>query len=121
PPVLLMPPGLAPFYGGMVRRKNVLATMMQSYASIAVVGLYWVAIGYGLAFGPSMIIAPDWLAGALGESAKGGGIVGWDSKLFFLQGVGPQDYLAGYNIPVYTHVMFQGMFAIITPALISGA
>src|SRR5699024_4723802 len=51
--VLLMTPGLALFYGGMVRKKNVLATMMQSYASMAVVGLYWVAVGYGLAFGPS--------------------------------------------------------------------
>lgn len=112
--VLLMTPGLALFYGGMVRRKNVLATMMQSYASMAVVGLYWVAVGYGLAFGPSMI-----KVNALG--VEDGGIVGWDWKLFFLQGVGPQDYLAGYNIPVYTHVMFQGMFAIITPALISGA
>jgi ammonium transporter, Amt family len=112
--VLLMTPGLALFYGGMVRRKNVLATMMQSYAAMAVVGLYWVAVGYGLAFGPSQI-----KISALG--VEDGGIVGWDWKLFFLQGVGPQDYLPGYNIPVYTHVMFQGMFAIITPALISGA
>jgi ammonium transporter len=112
--VLLMTPGLALFYGGMVRKKNVLATMMQSYASMAVVGLYWVAIGYGLAFGPSQI-----KINALG--VEDGGIVGWDWKLFFLQGVDPNVYLAGYNIPVYTHVMFQGMFAIITPALIAGA
>src|SRR5262249_6090450 len=76
--VLLMTPGLGLFYGGMVRKKNVLATIMQSYAAMAVVGLYWIAIGYGLAFGPSMIIAPDWLSGLLGDSAKGGGIVGWD-------------------------------------------
>ena len=112
--VMLMTPGLALFYGGMARKKNVLATMMQSYASLAVVGLYWVAVGYGLAFGPSQI-----KISALG--VEDGGIIGWDWKLFFLQGVEPTAYLPGYNIPVLTHVMFQGMFAIITPALISGA
>jgi ammonium transporter, Amt family len=112
--VLLMTPGLALFYGGMVRRKNVLATMMQSYAAMAVVGLYWVAVGYGLAFGESQI-----KISALG--VEDGGIIGWSNKLFFLKGVEPQDYLPGYKIPVLTHVMFQGMFAIITPALISGA
>jgi ammonium transporter len=112
--VLLMTPGLALFYGGMVRRKNVLATMMQSYASMAVVGLYWVAVGYGLAFGPSQI-----KVSMLG--VEDGGIIGWDWRFFFLQGVTPSDYLPAYNIPVLTHVMFQGMFAIITPALISGA
>lgn len=112
--VLLMTPGLALFYGGMVRRKNVLATMMQSYASMAIIGLYWVAVGYGLAFGPSQIKV-NWFG------VEDGGLVGWDSKLFFLQGVEPSAYLPGYNIPVYSHVMFQGMFAIITPALISGA
>src|SRR5262245_60593589 len=51
--VLFMVPGLALFYGGMVRRKNVLATMMQSMAALAVVGVYWIAIGYCLAFGQS--------------------------------------------------------------------
>ena len=112
--VLLMTPGLALFYGGMVRKKNVLATMMHSYAAMAVVGLYWVAIGYGLAFGPSMI-----KVNALG--VEDGGIVGWSWKLFFLQDVAANEYLPAYNIPVLSHVMFQGMFAIITPALISGA
>ncbi len=112
--VLLMTPGLALFYGGMVRRKNVLATMMQSYAAMAAVGLYWVAIGYGLAFGPSQIKVDMF-------GVEDGGIVGWSWKLFFLQGVNANEYLPGYNIPVLSHVMFQGMFAIITPALISGA
>jgi ammonium transporter len=112
--VLLMTPGLGLFYGGMVRKKNVLATIMQSYAAMAVVGLYWVAFGYGLAFGPSMIKV-DMLG------VTDGGIVGWDWKLFFLQGVNANDYLPAYNIPVLSHVMFQGMFAIITPALISGS
>ncbi|MBN9119259.1 MAG: ammonium transporter [Planctomycetes bacterium] len=119
--VLFMVPGLALFYGGMVRRKNVLATMMQSMAALAVVGVYWIAIGYALAFGPSIIKAPDFLAGLLGESAKGGGLIGWSSDLFFLRNVEATTYLGGYDIPVYLHVMFQGMFAIITPALISGA
>ena len=112
--VLLMTPGLALFYGGMVRRKNVLATMMQSYAAMAAVGLYWVAFGYGLAFGPSQIKIDLF-------GVEDGGIIGWSSKLFFLQGVNANETLPGYNIPVLSHVMFQGMFAIITPALISGA
>ncbi len=113
--VLLMVPGLALFYAGMVRRKNVLATMMQSFAALAVVGVYWIAVGYSLAFGPSVLKVPDmW-------GVSGGGFVGWSWKLFFLQGIGAGDSLPGYNITVYAHVMFQGMFAIITPALISGA
>ena len=107
--VLLMVPGLALFYGGMVRKKNVLATMMQSMAALSIVGLYWVIVGYSLAFGPSIIKIGD------------GGIVGWSSDLFFLKGIEASTLLPGYNIPVYVHVMFQGMFAIITPALISGA
>ena len=104
--VMLMVPGLALFYGGMVRKKNVLATMMQSMVALSVVGLYWVAIGYSLAFGPSV-----------GDY----GIIGWSPKLVFLNGVKTDDYLPAYNVTVYAHVMFQGMFAIITPALISGA
>gem|GEM_PF-29565 len=112
--VMLMIPGLALFYGGMVRRKNVLATMMQSYAALAVVGIFWVMFGYGLAFGPSQI-----KLSILGVTD--GGIIGWDWKFFFMKGVNTSDILPGYNIPVYLHCMFQGMFAIITPALISGA
>ena len=110
--VMLMIPGLALFYGGMVRRKNILATMMQSMACLSIVGLFWVAFGYGLAFGPS-VLHPF--------GAAAGGVIGWSWDLFFLQGVSQNDALPGYHIPVYVHVMFQGMFAIITPALISGA
>ncbi|MSR49851.1 MAG: ammonium transporter [Gemmataceae bacterium] len=108
--VMLMVPGLALFYGGMVQRKNVLATMMESMASLSVVGVFWIVCGYGLAFGPSVI---QW--------GDAGGLIGWDSKFFFLQGVKTDEVLPATSTPVYTHVLFQGMFAIITPALISGA
>jgi ammonium transporter len=97
----------------MVRRKNVLATMMHSMAALAVVGIFWVAVGYGLAFGPSKISLPFLF--------DGGGVIGWHPDLFFLRGINPDRMLAGNKITVYAHVMFQGMFAIITPALISGA
>jgi ammonium transporter len=112
--VLFMIPGLALFYGGMVRKKNVLATMMQSMAALAVVGTFWVAFGYGLAFGPSQFKLSMF-------GVENGGIIGWSWDLFFLKGIGTNDLLPAYGIPVYVHVMFQGMFAIITPALISGA
>jgi ammonium transporter len=102
--VMFMVPGLALFYGGMVRRKNILATMMQSMVALSVVGVYWIAVGYSLAFGESH-----------------GGWIGWSDKLVFLKGIEPGETLANTNIPIYLHVMFQGMFAIITPALISGA
>lgn len=102
--VMLMVPGLALFYGGMVRRKNILATMMQSMVALALVGVFWIAVGYSLAFGQSR-----------------GGWIGWSDDLLFLKGINPADTLPNTNIPIYLHVMFQGMFAIITPALISGA
>lgn len=107
--VMLMVPGLALFYGGMVRRKNILATMMQTMVCLAVVGVYWVAIGYSLAFGAPLI------------KIGSGSILGFSSKLVFLQGVEPFEALPGTSIPIYLHMLFQGMFAIITPALISGA
>ncbi len=112
--VMLMLPGLALFYGGMVRRKNVLATMMHSMGALAVVGLYWVVVGYALAFGPSLI-----KVNLLG--VEDGGLIGWSPDLVFLKGVATDAYLPNGTIPVYVHMMFQGMFAIITPALISGA
>jgi ammonium transporter, Amt family len=107
--VMLMVPGLALFYCGMVRRKNVLATMMHSMAALAVVGVYWVAIGYALAFGD------PWL------KIDGKGILGFSEGLVFLKDVEPGTLVPALNIPVYLHMLFQGMFAIITPALISGA
>src|SRR5438128_745516 len=99
--VMLMVPGLALFYGGMVRRKNILATMMQSMVALSVVGVYWIAVGYSLAFGPPII------------SVEGHSLLGWSNKLFFLSGVEPNELLPGSTIPIYAHVMFQGMFAII--------
>jgi ammonium transporter len=107
--VLLMVPGLALFYGGMVRRKNILATMMHSMVALAIVGVYWIAVGYSLAFGDSL----------LGDGTSS--FLGWSSGLVFLNGVAPTTLLPNSNIPVFLHVLFQGMFAIITPALISGA
>jgi ammonium transporter, Amt family len=108
--VLFMVPGLALFYGGMVRRKNVLGTMMQSMVALAVVGVYWIVIGYALAFGDPWLKLPN-----------GSSLLGFNAELLFLAGVKPSTLLPNGTIPVYLHMLFQGMFAIITPALISGA
>lgn len=102
--VLMMTgPGLALFYGGLVRKKNVLATMMQSFAMMALISILWAVCGYSLAFGP-------------GTSVFGG------FHNLLLRGVGLQpdlDYSA--TIPAQTFMVYQLMFAIITPALITGA
>ncbi|MEI7685940.1 MAG: hypothetical protein WCL32_13010 [Planctomycetota bacterium] len=107
--VMLMVPGLALFYGGMVRRKNVLATMMQSMICLSVVGVFWIGIGYSLAFGDPWI------------KIGGLSVLGWSPELVFLRGVRPDTIVPNLTIPVYLHMAYQGMFAIITPALISGA
>lgn len=102
--VLLMTPALALFYGGMVRRKNVLSTYMLSFAMIALISVQWAAFGYSLAFG-----------------ADKGGIIGSLSWIG-LRGVGQEpnvDYAA--TIPALAFMIFQMMFAVITPALITGA
>lgn len=102
--VMLMTPGLGLFYGGMVRRKNVLATILQSFVMVGIVGVQWVLFGYSLAFGPDkwhIIGGLDWIG---------------------LRGVGQTpnpDYCA--TIPHQAFMIFQAMFAIITPALITGA
>ncbi len=100
--VLLMVPGLAMFYGGLVRTKNVLGTMMHSFVSIAIIGVLWVVCGYALAFGKNVL----------------GGFLGWNSDYFLLKGI---DDTITNGVPEYVLAMFQGKFAIITPALISGA
>jgi Amt family ammonium transporter len=102
--VLLMTPGLALFYGGMVRTKNSLGTIMQSMIMIALITVQWVLFGYTLAFGPDQ-----------------GGLIGSLAWLG-LNGVGldPNPDYAG-TIPHQVFMIYQGMFAIITPALITGA
>ncbi|MGP0629333.1 ammonium transporter [Nitrospina sp. 32_T5] len=98
--VMLMLPGLALFYGGMVRRKNVLSTIMHSFIPLGVITIQWVLVGYSLSFGSDI-----------------GGFVGGFDKVF-LNGT-EVDTLSG-TIPEYLFSMFQLMFAIITVALISG-
>ncbi|MDH5400783.1 MAG: ammonia channel protein, partial [Cyclobacteriaceae bacterium] len=101
--VLLMVPGLAMFYGGLVRSKNVLGTMMHSFVAMGIMTLLWVILGYSMSFGPSVL----------------GGWFGWNSDYFFLSGI--DDKIMDAGIPEYVFSMFQGKFAIITPALIAGA
>ena len=102
--VMFMTPGLALFYGGMVRAKNVLGTLMQSMFALGLVSILWVLIGYTLAFGPD----------------KGGLIGGLDFLGFSGVGQEPNAELAA-TIPHVAFATFQMMFAIITPALITGA
>jgi len=102
--VLMMTgPGLALFYGGLVRKKNVLSTMMQSFALMALISVLWALVGFSLAFAP-------------GNAFLGG------LQHVFLNGVGgqPDPAYAG-TIPFQSFMVYQLMFAIITPALISGA
>ncbi|QRN93177.1 ammonium transporter [Archangium violaceum] len=98
--VMLMVPGLALFYGGMVQGKNVLSTLMHSFGALAVVTVVWALWGYSLAFGESQ-----------------GGLIGGATHLF-MKGVGQE---AKGTLPHILFFLFQGTFAAITPALISGA
>ncbi|MCJ8164271.1 ammonium transporter [Pontibacter sp. E15-1] len=103
--VLLMTPGLAFFYGGMVRKKHVLSTMLQSFICMAIVTVIWVVFGFSLAFGESI-----------------GGIVGDPRTFFMMKGViEGAPWPAAPTIPLLLFAMFQLKFAIITPALITGA
>ncbi len=101
--VMLMTPGLAFFYGGMVRRKNILSVLMQCFVALCLLSLQWILFGYSLSFAP-------------GSGFWGG--LSW----FGLNGVGTAPY-AGYSatIPHEAFMVFQMMFAVITPALIIGA
>jgi Amt family ammonium transporter len=104
---MLMTPGLAFFYGGLVRRKNALNTMMMSFVAMGLVGVSWAAIGYSLAFSHG----PEALDGLIGGLSYLG-----------LRGVGAEpnpDYVA--TVPQSAFMLYQCMFAVITPALISGA
>jgi Amt family ammonium transporter len=104
--VLLMTPGLAFFYGGLVRKKNIVSTIMYSFVSIGLVGIVWVLWGYSLAFG---------------HDVGGWNLIG-DLQWFGLNGVSA-DEAGPYSdtIPHQAFMIFQAMFAIITPALITGA
>ncbi|MFA6400616.1 MAG: ammonium transporter [Salinivirgaceae bacterium] len=101
--VLLMVPGLAMFYGGLVRSKNVLGTMMHSFVAMGIMSVLWVTVSYSMAFGKSIL----------------GGWFGWNPDYLFLNGIDESIMPAG--VPELVFVMFQGKFAIITPALIAGA
>jgi ammonium transporter, Amt family len=103
--VMLMTPGLAFFYGGMVRRKNALSTIMMSFMTLGLIGVLWVVYGYSLAFGPDV-----------------GGIIG-NLSYVGLNNVGMDPAASGYapGVPHLVFMAFQMMFAIITVALITGA
>jgi Amt family ammonium transporter len=101
--VLLMVPGLALFYGGLVRTKNVLGTMMHSFVAMGIMSILWVCVGYSMSFGPNVL----------------GGWIGWNKDYFMLKGI--DETITSAGVPEYVFTMFQGKFAIITPALIAGA
>jgi Amt family ammonium transporter len=102
--VLMMTPGLAFFYGGMVRKKNILSTLTLSYAFMAMIGVQWVLFGYSLSFGKDI-----------------GGIIGGLNFLGFMNvGAAPNPAYSG-SVPHQLFATFQMMFAVITPALITGA
>ena len=101
--VLMMVPALGFFYGGMVRRKNILSTLNLSFITIGLISIQWVLLGYTIAFGPSI--------GGLFGGLKFLGLIGMAGD--------PSPYAP--NIPDLAFVAFQMMFAVITPALITGA
>src|SRR6201995_5327426 len=104
--VLIMTPGLAFFYGGMVSKKNVLSTMMQSFVCMGVITIIWVIFGFSLAFGDDMM----------------GGFIGNPGTFFMMKGMlGNATWKLAPTIPLVLFAMFQLKFAVITPALITGA
>jgi ammonium transporter, Amt family len=104
--VMVMTPGLAFFYGGMVRVKSALNMLMMSFISLGVVTVLWTLYGFSLAFGPGHGFA--------------GGFTG-GTRWLGMRHIGVAELWPGYGIPVYVFAVFQLMFAVITPALISGA
>lgn len=107
--VMLMTPGLAFFYGGLVGRKNVLAIMMQSFVSMGVTTVLWVLVGYSMCF-----------SGSMGHGDIGGIIGNFGAAM--LKGIDPTTIFTGnHTIPLIVFIAYQMMFAIITPALITGA
>jgi Amt family ammonium transporter len=103
--VLIMTPGLAFFYGGMVRKKNVISTMLQSFICMAIVSVIWVVFGFSLAFGEDI-----------------GGVIGNPSTFMFMNGVlDGKPWSLAPTVPLAVFAFFQLKFAIITPALVTGA
>lgn len=103
--VLLMTPGLAFFYGGMVGKKNVISTMMQSFIATGLISILWLVVGFGLAFGNSI-----------------GGFIGNPTEFLFMKGLnGHAPWSLAPTIPILLFALFQMKFAIITPALVVGA
>jgi ammonium transporter, Amt family len=103
--VLLMTPGLAFFYGGLVGRKNIISTMFQSFLAMIVIAVLWVVVGYGLCFGPTI-----------------NGFIGDPSANLFFQGVdSSSSWVSSPTIPLILFAVYQMMFAIITPALVTGS
>src|SRR5262245_16289425 len=107
--VLLMTPGLSFFYGGMVRTKNVISTMLQSFIALGVISILWIVVGFSLAFGESL-------------GGQGSGLIGNPLTYFMFSRVGSSTHpdLAP-TIPLILFALFQLKFAIITPALITGS
>jgi ammonium transporter, Amt family len=103
--VLLMTPGLGFFYGGMVGKKNVISTMLQSFMAMVIVTVLWAIIGFGLSFGPTI-----------------GGVIGNPLPNLFFQGIGTgTSWGLAPTIPFLLFALFQAKFAIITPAIVTGA
>ena len=103
--VLLMTPGLSFFYGGMVGKKNVISTMMQSFIATGLISVLWIVMGFGLAFGPSI-----------------GGFIGNPVEFFMMKGINSKEpWSLAPTIPLLLFALFQMKFAIITPALVVGA
>ncbi|GAA4337174.1 ammonium transporter [Mucilaginibacter gynuensis] len=103
--VLIMTPGLAFFYGGMVNKKNVISTMLQSIVCMVIITVLWGIFGFSLAFGDSI-----------------GGVIGNPSTFFMMKGMlGTRTWPSAPTIPILLFAMYQLKFAIITPALITGA
>ncbi|MBO4805257.1 MAG: ammonium transporter [Paludibacteraceae bacterium] len=105
--VLMMTPGLSFFYGGMVGKKNVISTILQSFIAMGIISILWVVVGFSLAFG---------------NDVGGLGLIGDPTQYFMFQHVGakPEPYLTS-TIPLALYALFQMKFAIITPSLITGS
>src|ERR1051325_9419533 len=103
--VLLMAPGLALFYGGMVRSKSVLNMIMMTFGALAAITVVWVLVGYSLAFGDDL----------------GGGLLGDPLQHLGLQSLMKPSADTWLSVPVILFAVFQGLFAVITGALVSGA